>query len=103
MITPAQLSQPSKTSLLAQKGFLSAALNSLDEFHEPWIINSSAIDHVTGCANFLLSYTPSPGNLLVKIANSLFSVVAGTGTIEIAPNIFSKFLPHVQKLSTPFN
>ena len=54
---------------------------------------------MTGCAKLFSSYTPSPGNVKVKIADGSFSTMAGTGSIEIYPNIVLNLVLHVPKLS----
>lgn len=95
-----QQSQPaSGTSLLAQKGTFMTALSGISEVAEPWVIDSGATDHMTGCANLFCSYKPSPGNLKIKIADGSLTTVVGTGTINISPQITLKDALHVPKLS----
>lgn len=66
---------------------------------EPWIIDSGALDHMTGCEKFFSSYVLSPDNHKVKIADGSFTVVAGVGTIELSPRIMLKGILHVLNLS----
>lgn len=66
---------------------------------EPWIIDSGATDHMTGCAKIFTSYVPSPGNHQVRIADGSFSVVAGIGNIKINSEITLKAVLHVPNLS----
>ena len=89
----------SSSSHLAQKGALLTALSGVTKEPEPWIIDSGATDHMTGCAKLFSSYTPRPGNVKVKIADGSLSTVAGTGSIEICPNIVHNSVLHVPKLS----
>lgn len=97
---PPEGQQPtSNTSLLAQKGTFLTALNGKSETIEPWVIDSGATDHITGCANFFCSYKPSPRNLKIKIADGSFATIAGIGTVNISPFISLKDDFYVPKLS----
>lgn len=91
--------QASSTSLMAQKGTLLTAFGGLTKQGEPWIIDSGATDHMTGCEKLFSSYNPSPGNHKVRVADGSLSVVAGTGTIKISSNITLKAVLHVPNLS----
>ena len=89
----------SSSSHLAQKGALLTALIGVTKEPKPWIIDFGATDHMTSCAKLFSSYTPSPGNVKVKIAYGSLSTVASTGSIEICPNIVLNSVLHVPKLS----
>ena len=89
----------SGSSHLEQKGTFLTALSGVIKEPKPCIIDSGATDHMIGCAKLFSSYTPSPGNVKVKIADGSLSTVAGTGSIEIYPNIVLNSVLHVLKLS----
>ena len=102
MLTPASSSGSITkfgSSHLAQKGTFLTALSGVIKEPKPWIIDFGATDHMTSCAKLFSSYTPSPGNVKVKIADGSLSTVAGTGSIEIYPNIVLNLVLHVLKLS----
>ena len=48
------------TSLMLQKGIPLTAFSGLTKKSKLWIIDSGAIDHMTGCEKLSSSYTPSP-------------------------------------------
>ena len=88
-----QKGQPSHTtgtSLLAQKGTFLTALSGTTSKFDPCVIDARATDHMTGCAHLFSSYKPSPGNLKVKIADGSLATIAGTGIINISPQISLK-------------
>lgn len=93
------LQSQSSTSFLAKKGTFITALSGISEMTEPWVIDSGATDHMTGCASIFSSYKPSPGNLKIKIADGSLATVAGTGIINISPQISLIDALHVPKLS----
>ncbi|KAH9796155.1 retrovirus-related pol polyprotein from transposon RE1 [Citrus sinensis] len=89
------------SSLLAQKGIfqIPTIFHASAKVPDPWIIDSGATDHMTGCIHFFSSYAPSPDHFKVRIADGSLSVVAGMGTIKITPSIILKSVLHVPKLS----
>lgn len=89
------------SSLLAQKGIfqIPTVFHASAKVPDPWIIDSGATDHMTGCIHFFSSYAPSPDHFKVRIADGSLSVVAGMGTIKITPSIILKSVLHVPKLS----
>ncbi|XP_057478277.1 uncharacterized protein LOC130792540 [Actinidia eriantha] len=46
----------------------------------PWIIDSGASDHMTGCSSVFDSYLPCSGKDKVRIADGSFSAISGKGT-----------------------
>lgn len=54
---------------------------------------------MTECTKLCTTYTPSPGNRKVQIADGTSSVVAGTWTIRIGLNVTLKGVLHVPNLS----
>ena len=53
----------------------------------PWIIDSSASDHMTGQSNLFSSYTPYTGPDKVKITNGTISSVSGKGVVHITHSL----------------
>ena len=68
---------------MAQNGISLTAFGGLVDQGEPWIIDSGASDHMIGCEKLFSSYTPSPGNHRVKIADGTYSIVARICTIIV--------------------
>lgn len=89
-------------SLLAQKGNFMSTLSCTTKGQEPWITDSGASDHMTGCSQLFTSYVPNSGSLKVRNVDGSFLAIAGNGTIEISPNIILKYALHVPKLSYNF-
>lgn len=48
-----------------------------------WVIDSGALDHLTGNKALINHYKPTQGNLNIKIANKTLPRVEGRGTINI--------------------
>ena len=67
---------------LAHKGTFLTALSTMSHI-TPWIIDSSASDHMTDAHHLFSTYSPCVGNLKLKIANGTLSPVAGKGSIRI--------------------
>ena len=110
MLTPSSASVPTQagtntsqnlinSSFLAQKGTFRTALSGTTEKFNPWIIDSGATDHMTGCTSFFSTYTPGSGHIKVKIANGSLATVVRTGTIILGPHITLFNVLHVPKLS----
>ena len=66
---------------------------------EIWIIDSGATDHMTNNASQFNTYTPSPGNRKVKVADGTLATLAGYGTIYLTSSLILKNVLHVPKLS----
>lgn len=65
----------------------------------PWIIDSSASDHMTNFSNLFSTYFPCPGNEKIRIADGSFSRIAGKGFVKLSENIGLKSVLHVPKLA----
>ena len=61
-------------------------------YDDSWTIDTGATDHMT-------SYTPSPSNKKIAMANDSLATVAGLGDIYITPTLILKNVLHVSKLS----
>ena len=67
--------------------------------HIPWIIDSSAFDHMTSQSQLFHSYLPSSSLNKVHIVDGSFSPIAGKGEIALTPTLTLNFVSHVPKLS----
>ncbi|PON86229.1 LOW QUALITY PROTEIN: hypothetical protein TorRG33x02_179480 [Trema orientale] len=76
-------SQANPSCLIAQKGNYQSALTKKSETHRPWIIDSWASDHMTGCYQLFSTYTPCPRTLKIRIADGSLSSVAGKETCNL--------------------
>ena len=65
----------------------------------PWIIDSSASDHMIDVHHLFSTYSPCAGNLKVKIVDDTLSPVAGKGSIRISESITLNPVLHVPNLS----
>ena len=61
----------------------------------PWIIDSSAFDHMIDAYHLFSTYSPCAGNLKVKIADGTLSPVVGKGSIRISKSITLNPVLHV--------
>ena len=68
-------------------------------YDDSWIIDSSATDHMTSKSQLFHTYTPSPSNKKITVANGSLATVAGFGDIYITPTLIIKNVFHVPKLS----
>ena len=93
------LSQASSSSNMVQLGTALSAFGGLADNGEPWIIDSDALDHMTGCTSIFSSYVHSLGNHRVKIADGSYTAVVRTCTIRMSPDITLKIVLHVPNLS----
>lgn len=84
--------------MLAEKGNCSKAFNILAR-NKSWIVDSGATDHMTGCVDLFFDYKSDPRNETVKIADGTFSIVAGSGSVKIAPDFVLKNVLYVAKLA----
>ena len=67
--------------------------------HIPWIIDSSASDHMTSQSQLFHSYLPSSSLNKVRIVDGSFSLIAGKGEIALTPTLTLNSVSHVPKLS----
>jgi len=83
---------------IAQKGnFLESAFLSVKPNHT-WIVDLGATNHMTRESSMFSSYSPSAGNLKIKIADGSLSAVAGKGSIIISPLLTLQDVLHVSIL-----
>ena len=97
------LDKPIGTCSLAFSGTLSLSfcINvSHRVYDDSWIIDFGAIDHMTSKSQLFHTYTPSPSNKKIAVANGSLATVAGFGDIYIPPTLILKNVFHVPKLST---
>ena len=99
LLTLASLPNNLSTSLLAQKGTFSFALNGVTQRQESLIIDLGTTDHMTGCANLFSTYTSNLGNFKVKITDGSLSMVASMGTIKIGADLILHSILHVPNLT----
>ena len=93
-----QSSTTLSSSSLAHKGTFLTALSTTSHI-TPWIIDSSAFDHMTDAHHLFSTYSSCVGNLKVKIADGTLSSVAGKGSIRIFESITLNPVLHVPNLS----
>ena len=78
----------------------SFCINALQRIYDDsWIIDSGATDHMTSKSQLFHTYTPSPSNKKIAVANRSLATVAGFGDIYITPTLILKNVLHVPKLS----
>ena len=87
------------TSFLAQKCTFRTALSNTTEKLDPWIIDSSASNHMTGYASSFSTYNLDSRHIMVKFADGSLATVARTGTIVLNPHITLYDVLHVPKLA----
>ena len=87
------------TSFLAQKGTFWTALSNTTEKLDPWIIDSGALDHMTGYAGSFSAHNPDSRHIKVKIVDGSLATHARTGTIVLNPHITLYHVLHVPKLA----
>ncbi|RVW92035.1 Retrovirus-related Pol polyprotein from transposon RE1 [Vitis vinifera] len=61
---------------------------------KPWIVDTSASDHMTGDAAILQNYKPSNGHSSVHIADGSKSKIAGTGSIKLTKDLYLNSVLH---------
>ena len=97
-------SSPASTGLMAQRGTLTQAIKALTAFHvttslsSMWITDSGASDHMTSNHNLFYNYTPSDECLYVTIADGSKTLVAGSGSVKVSPQLTLKSVLHVPQL-----
>ena len=83
---------------LAHKGTFLTTLSTMSHI-TPWIIDSSAFDHMTDAHHLFSTYSPCTGNLKVKIADGTLSPVASKESIRISKSITLNPVLHAPNLS----
>ena len=69
-------------------------------YDDSWVIDSNSTDHMTPKSQLFHTYTPSPSNKKIAMANGSLATIASFGDIYITPTLILKNVLHVQKLST---
>ncbi|KAL0538499.1 hypothetical protein IC582_027520 [Cucumis melo] len=65
----------------------------------PWILDSRAIDHLTGSSEHFISYAPCAGNEKIQIADGSLASIASKGQIVSFDGFALQNVFHVPKLS----
>ena len=96
------LNKPTRTCSLAffRYTFTLFLHNSHRVYDDSWIIYSGAINHMTSKSQLFHTYTPSPSNKKIAVANGYLATVVGFRDIYITPTLILKNVLHVPKLST---
>ena len=85
------------TATLAQQGTSDACLATQD----PWVIDSSATDHMTGTSSLLSDLKQSSSLLNVTLANGSATTFSGLGTANLSPNLSLSSVLYIPDF--PFN
>ena len=85
------------TATLAQQGTSTACLATQD----PWVIDSGAIDHMTGTSSLLSDLEQSSSLPNVTLANGSATTVSGLGTANLSPNLSLSSVLYIPDF--PFN
>ena len=96
------LDKPIGTCSLALSGTpsLSFCINvSHRVYDDSWIIDLGATNHMTSKSQLFHTYTLSPKNKKIAVANDFLATVAGFRDIYIIPTLIFKNVLHVPKLS----
>ena len=95
------LNKPTRTCFLALSSTppLSFCINASHRVYaNSWIIDSGATNHMTSKSQLFHTYTPSPSNKKIAVANGSLATVAGFGDIYITSTLILKNVLHVPKL-----
>ena len=84
---------------IAHKGNFPRSFNVLTKDKTPWILDSGASYHMTGCPSLFSTYTPCVVNLKVKIVDGSLAIVAGKGLIILSRNLTLKSVLYVPSLT----
>ena len=68
-------------------------------YDDSWVIDFGVTDHMTSKSQLFHTYTPSPSNKKIAVANGSLATVAGFGDIYITLTLILKNGLHVPKLS----
>ena len=96
------LDKPIGTCSLALSGTISLSfcINASHRvYDDSWIIDSGATDHMTSKSQLFYTYTSSPSNKKIVVANGSLATVTGFGDIYITPTLILKNVLYVPKLS----
>ena len=97
LLKPAPPTPGTPITSLAQSGSFSCAYSL--SLSAPWIIDSSASDHMTNLSHLFISYTPCSENKRVRIADGRLSSIAGQDFIRLSDRIILQSILHVLRLS----
>ena len=87
------LDKPTRACFLALSGTpsFSFCINASNKvYDDSWVIDSSATDHMTPKSQLFHTYTPSPSNKKISVANGSLAIVTGFGDIYITPTFILK-------------
>ena len=97
------LDKPSGACSLALSGTpsFSFCINALNKvYDDSWVIDSDATDHMTPKSQLFHTYTPSPSNKKIAMANGFLATVAGFRDIYITVTLILKNVLHVPTSSS---
>ena len=86
------------TAAMAQQGNSSIIFGASTQDVKPWIVDSGALDHMTGDLNSFEEYKPCNGGKTVRIADGTCSFVVGIGLVIISKDIRLNSVLFVPKL-----
>ena len=95
------LYKPTRACSLALSGTLSISffINASNKVYEDsWVIDSGATDHMTPKSQLFHTYTSSPSNKKIVVANGSLDTVIGFGDLYTTPTLILKNVFHVPKL-----
>ena len=84
---------------VAQKGTLLTALNAIRTKGMVWIVDSRALDHMTGTTKVFSSYIPCDEGQKIKKVDGTLSPVAGKGTVSFSDSLELNYVLYVPNLS----
>ena len=91
------LDKPTGTCILAHLHSFFCINASHRVYDDSWIIDFDATDHMTSKSQLFHTYTLSPSNKKIAMANGSLATVAGFGDIYITPTLILKNVLHVPK------
>ena len=96
------LDKPTGACYLALSGTpsFSFCINASNKvYYDSWVIDSGATNHMTPKYQFFHTYTPSPSNKKIVVANGSLTTVAGFEEIYITPTLILKNVLYLPILS----
>ena len=83
---PSEQSTPSVT--LAHAGMtLFTAMSAVTKSKNIWVVDSGATDHITGCRELFVDFSPKSEHAKVQVANNTYAKVMGSGKIRLSEHI----------------
>lgn len=86
------------SGFITQKGNFLKALTMRQEHYKPWVVNSSASDHMTRDRRVFNTFSSCNEALTVRIADCSLAKVEGTGLVVVSGHITLKFVLYVLNL-----